>query len=119
MKAVKYREPVCHESVSRKGQVQPCDRPAIGMRVDPDTSATPSVYPVCVGHARHSMVPIADTLDVWAERDALRAAVQRARDEGRREMERLEAKGLGWGDPMIGNLFGGMKIILDALGDPR
>lgn len=40
---------LCHEEVSRDDYVQPCEKHAIGYRVDPN-SAEP--YPVCAEHHR-------------------------------------------------------------------
>jgi len=56
------RHYTCHEEVTRRGQVQPCDLPAVALRQDPETSAP---YPVCTKHTRTSalMVP----LDIIAE----------------------------------------------------
>jgi hypothetical protein len=46
----------CHEGVTRGGEFQPCDRPAVAMRLDP-TEGTP--YPVCVKHTRGpGMIPL-------------------------------------------------------------
>lgn len=45
----------CHEEVARRGEVQPCDLTAVGLRIDPSEGAP---YPVCVKHTRHPMVPL-------------------------------------------------------------
>jgi hypothetical protein len=63
----------CHEDVTRGGISQPCDRPAVGMRIDPEEGEP---YPVCVGHVRHVMVPLARELPspgeiAWAIRQAI------------------------------------------------
>lgn len=44
---------VCHEDVTRKGVSQPCDLPAVAVRLDPETE---DGYPVCVRHTRAPMV---------------------------------------------------------------
>lgn len=44
---------VCHEGVTRQGEFQPCDRPAVAYRLDITEGYLP--YPVCVGHTRHPM----------------------------------------------------------------
>jgi hypothetical protein len=44
-------EQECHEEVSRRGELQPCNRVAVAMRIDP-TFGDP--YPVCAFHARGS-----------------------------------------------------------------
>jgi hypothetical protein len=45
----------CHEEVIRTGETQPCDKPSVAMRYDPE-KGTP--YPVCVDHCRADMVPL-------------------------------------------------------------
>jgi hypothetical protein len=50
----------CAEEVSRTGRSQPCEKPAVAVRLDPQ-EGTP--YPVCAYHAsRGHMVPLADLL---------------------------------------------------------
>ena len=39
----------CHEEITRNGELQPCERPAVGYRVDP---AHDVPYPVCRPHLR-------------------------------------------------------------------
>lgn len=46
----------CHEEVTRRGELQPCDLPAVAMRIDPAENAA---YPVCKRHVRGPMVPLA------------------------------------------------------------
>jgi len=46
----------CHEEVTRRGELQPCDRPAVAMRLDFDGG---DPYPVCAGHTRSPMVTLA------------------------------------------------------------
>lgn len=45
----------CDEDVTRKGESQPCERPAVAVRLDP-REGTP--YPVCAHHTRGEMVPL-------------------------------------------------------------
>lgn len=63
----------CHEEVTRKGEIEPCDKPAVGLRIDPQESEP---YPVCARHARAEMVPLVDIvcymLD-WHEAQAVAA----------------------------------------------
>jgi len=47
----------CHEGITRRGVFQPCDLPAVAMRIDPDDAT--SCYPVCKRHVRGPMVPLA------------------------------------------------------------
>lgn len=47
----------CYEEVSRAGLLQPCNKPAVAVRLDP-TSGTQ--YPVCSFHTRANMVPLRD-----------------------------------------------------------
>ena len=39
----------CPEGVTRMGEYQPCDKPAVGWRIDPEHGGT---YPVCKRHHR-------------------------------------------------------------------
>jgi hypothetical protein len=50
---------LCTEGVTRRGVFQPCEKPAVAVRIDPN-EGTP--YPVCIGHARVVMVPLAELL---------------------------------------------------------
>lgn len=54
-RALHYSE--CHEDVIRLGEHEPCDLPAVAVRLDPECGEP---YPVCTKHARTpgSMVPI-------------------------------------------------------------
>ncbi|HEU5223453.1 MAG TPA: hypothetical protein VFU07_07205 [Candidatus Lumbricidophila sp.] len=55
----------CHEEVSRKGQLEPCDKVAVAMRYDMRDGHP---YPVCAFHTRGAdMVPLA------RHEDAIRA----------------------------------------------
>lgn len=46
----------CHEEVSRKGELQPCDKPAVAERVDPEFDSL--WYPVCTTHTRGTCRPL-------------------------------------------------------------
>lgn len=46
---------VCHEEVTRKGLLEPCEKPAVAMRIDPNEGIP---YPVCIKHTRAEMVPL-------------------------------------------------------------
>lgn len=46
----------CHEEVTRRGVMQPCDLTAVAMRIDPDDAT--ACYPVCKRHVRGAMVPL-------------------------------------------------------------
>lgn len=49
----------CCEEVTRRGESQPCDKPAVAVRRDPTNGG---IYPVCVYHTRADMVPLAVVL---------------------------------------------------------
>lgn len=49
----------CTEGVTRRDEFQPCDKPAVAVRIDPDGGPP---YPVCARHARAEMVPLADLI---------------------------------------------------------
>ncbi len=53
----------CHEDVSRKGLSQPCFKPAVAVRVDPEESS--DAYPVCAYHARGRMVLLAEIREAF------------------------------------------------------
>lgn len=46
----------CTEEVVRSGEAQPCEKPAVALRIDP-TEGLP--YAVCSYHCRGDMVPLA------------------------------------------------------------
>lgn len=48
---------VCTEGVTRKDEFQPCGKPAVALRYDPEERVP---YPVCGFHARADMVPLID-----------------------------------------------------------
>lgn len=58
----------CHESVSRKGEIQPCEKPSVALRYDPDCGEP---YPVCAYHSRADMVSLTH-LRAALERRAVR-----------------------------------------------
>lgn len=79
----------CHEGVSRNGEFQPCDKPAVAERWD-ERAEFPGWYPVCPYHTRGKCRPLMIVRaaleselresQVWAEwfaaeRDALRATL--------------------------------------------
>ena len=51
----------CAEEVVRRGMIEPCDLPAVAVRINPDY--TGMVYPVCKRHVRGAMVPLGTLLD--------------------------------------------------------
>lgn len=53
----------CHEEVNRRCHLQPCDRPAVALRLDPH-ELTP--YPVCSQHRRAPMVALRDLIGLVA-----------------------------------------------------
>lgn len=46
---------LCHEEVTRHGEVEPCDKVAVALRMDPEEHEP---YPVCARHSRGDMVPL-------------------------------------------------------------
>ena len=67
----------CHEGVARKGEFQPCDKPAIALR---DSREDDAYYPVCAYHARGFCLPLVDPDDAAALVAAIRAVQQIAFD---------------------------------------
>lgn len=51
----------CDHEVTRKGEAQPCEKPAVAVRLYEG-----SAYPVCAYHAYGDMVPLFELLD-WQE----------------------------------------------------
>jgi hypothetical protein len=49
--------PECHEEVTRRGMLEPCEKVAVAVRIDPNEG---SRYPVCARHVRGPMVPLAE-----------------------------------------------------------
>ena len=55
----------CEEGVTRRQAFQPCDKPAVAMRLDPEDKKP---YPVCRRHCRENMVPLAEVkAQAWQE----------------------------------------------------
>ena len=54
---------LCHEGVTRKGEFEPCDKPAVALRDDCEADA---YYPVCKHHARGFVIPLVDPDDAAA-----------------------------------------------------
>lgn len=50
---------VCHEDVTRAGISEPCEKPAVAMRIDVRDGRP---YPVCAKHTRKPMVQLPDVL---------------------------------------------------------
>lgn len=48
-----FQQNVCSEGVIRSGMYEPCDLPAIAIRLDPEEEEP---YPVCKKHTRGMMV---------------------------------------------------------------
>jgi hypothetical protein len=46
---------LCAEGVTRRGEYQPCEKPSVGLRRDPQEGGP---YPVCAFHARSPMVTL-------------------------------------------------------------
>ena len=74
----------CHEEVTRKGELQPCSKPAVALR---DSRETDTYYPVCAYHARGFCIPLVDPDDAAALVAALRAVLDLHR-EARNDMDR-------------------------------
>lgn len=51
---------LCHEEVTRKGLVQPCEKTAVAIRVDTEDG---DLYPVCAYHSRGEMASLAEILE--------------------------------------------------------
>ena len=54
----------CHEEVTRRDEAQPCELPAVAVRIDEHFNLP---YPVCKRHTRGPMVPLRDLLAGSAE----------------------------------------------------
>src|SRR5665647_3120597 len=68
---------LCTEGVTRRDEFQPCDKPAVAVRLDPESGEP---YPVCARHARADMVLLPDLIaavraQVAAEIDSYTDAV--------------------------------------------
>ena len=55
----------CHEEVTRRGELEPCDNMAVALRMDPEESEP---YPVCARHARANMVSLEDVVRFMLDR---------------------------------------------------
>ena len=56
---------LCCEEVNRRGELQPCDRPAVALRYDPrEEFENADPYAVCAFHSRSPMMPLRDLLSV-------------------------------------------------------
>lgn len=49
---------LCDEEVVRRGEVQPCEKPAVALRLD----LRGDTYPVCPRHTRRPMVPLSEVV---------------------------------------------------------
>lgn len=91
----------CHEEVTRKGELEPCEKPAVAMRIDPN-EGTP--YPVCVKHTRADMVSL----------QGLRAAIaQEIETQGREAVKWLAEHCVDATD--MGRLIGTEDAYKDAI----
>ena len=61
----------CHEDVTRNGESQPCDKPAVGWRYDTEGDHH---YPVCGYHCHGDMVPLPAQPDLAVVAKAIREA---------------------------------------------
>ena len=50
----------CEAGVTRRDEFQPCDKPAVALRNDPEDGEP---YPVCAYHAHGDMVTLPDLID--------------------------------------------------------
>ena len=64
----------CHEEVTRRGEVEPCEKTAVALRMDPEESEP---YPVCARHARAEMVPLEDVVRFMLDRHEAQAVAAR------------------------------------------
>lgn len=62
----------CEEGVTRRQAFQPCDKPAVAMRLDPEDKKP---YPVCRRHCRENMVPLAE-VKAQAVHDFVESAIK-------------------------------------------
>ena len=76
----------CHEEVTRKGELQPCSKPAVALR---DSRETDTYYPVCAYHARGFCIPLVDPDDAAALVAALRAVQEVLDKRGKQAREAL------------------------------
>lgn len=64
----------CHEEVTRAGEIEPCDKVAVALRLDPHESEP---YPVCSHHARGDMVSLEEIVRFMLERHNTQEVVAR------------------------------------------
>lgn len=64
----------CHEEVARGVEVEPCDKTAVALRIDPQESEP---YPVCARHTRAPMVPLVDIVRFMLDRHEAQAIAAR------------------------------------------
>lgn len=55
----------CYEGVTRRGWFEPCDLPAVAVRIDPEGEGP---YPVCKRHVRGEMVDLGDVAQMLIDR---------------------------------------------------
>ena len=68
------RPEVCHEEVTRGGELESCDKTAVALRIDPQEGEP---YPVCARHARAPMVPLVDVVRFMLDRHEAQAVAAR------------------------------------------
>ena len=59
---------LCTEGVTRRDEFQPCDKPAVAVRLDPEEG---NPYPVCAYHTRGDMVTLPDLIAATADTPGL------------------------------------------------
>jgi hypothetical protein len=64
----------CHEEVSRHGQVEPCNKVAVALRVDHQEDLP---YPVCARHSRGDLVPLEYIVRFMLDRHEAQAVAAR------------------------------------------
>lgn len=64
----------CHEEVTRRGEVEPCEKVAVALRIDPEEGEP---YPVCARHARAEMVPLEAVVRFMLDRHEAQAVAAR------------------------------------------
>ena len=78
----------CHEEVTHRGEVEPCEETAVALRVDPQEGEP---YPVCARHARAPMVPLVDIVRFMLDRHEAQAVAARGLVRLARESEGRES----------------------------
>ena len=64
----------CHEEVTRDGELEPCEKVAVALRIDPQESEP---YPVCARHARGDMVSLEAIVRFMLDRHTAQSVVAR------------------------------------------